>query len=96
MRARTDKITCLKESEQRSIGRSIKIEAAIVTVPPSRTSSPSNAAISTSTTSNMIGMSIVDPGIGNISSTIPLDLTNVSPNIKSQLEYITGIDLRPE
>ena len=56
---------------------------------------PSNGGISTSTTSSMTDMSIVDPTVGTICLTIPLDVTNVSPNLKSRLESITGIYLRP-
>ena len=55
---------------------------------PSRTSSPGNAYIWMSTTSNIIDISSVDPGVCIISLTIPLDLTNVSPNLKSHLELL--------
>ena len=44
----------------------------------------------------MTDMSSVDLGVGNISSTIPLDLSNVSLNLKSRSESVIGKDLRPE
>ena len=62
----------------------------------SRTSCSRNSGISTSTTSSITGISSVDSRVRNVSSIIPLDLTNVSPNLKSRLESIIGIDLRPE
>ena len=49
-----------------------------------------------STTSRVTDMSSVDPGVGRISSTIPLGLTNMSPYLKSRLEPMMGIYIRPE
>ena len=62
----------------------------------SRTPNPSSGGILKSTTSSMTGMSRVNPGVGSTSSTIPIDLTNVSPNLRTCLESIMGKDLRPE
>ena len=44
--------------------------------------SPSNAGISTFTTSSSTSISCVDPGMDSISSTIPLDLTSVLPKFE--------------
>ena len=49
-----------------------------------------------STILSMTGMSSVDLSVDNISSTIPFDLINVSPNLKSGFESTTEIDLLPE
>ena len=62
----------------------------------SRRSNPSSGGISTLITWKVIGMSSVDPDVSSIRSAIPLDLTNVSSNLKSLLEYIMMIDKRPK
>ena len=59
----------------------------------SKTSSPRSTGITTTITSCITGMSSVYPDVGNIDSTIPLDFTNVSWNLKSRLKSIIGIDL---
>ena len=57
---------------------------------PFRASYPCGGGITTSTKSIMVGISSVDSGVGSISSTMPLDLTNVSANLKSCWNLLLG------